>query len=74
MNNQFIKKNENGQALLEYILVFAMMAVISVGVVKGVSSAWNTNMLSLGYVLTDKLSTGVCPKMCFFNNYGNGNP
>lgn len=74
MSLAILKRNEKGQALLEYILVFGMMAVIAVGVVKGVSAAWNTNMLSLGYTLTDKLSTGVCPTMCFFNNYGNGNP
>lgn len=65
-------KSSSGQALLEYILVFGMMSIIAVGMVRGVSGYFNSSIMSLGYTLTDKLMTGVCPRNCFYGNYGNG--
>ncbi len=63
-----------GQALLEYLLVFGIMAGVSTAMVKLISGYTNTSMASLGYALSNALSSGVCKSLCFFGNYGNGIP
>ena len=65
-------RGKSGQALLEYLLVFSMMALISVGLVRAVTRAMNSSMYALTVALTDKLSTGVCPVHCYYNKYKNG--
>lgn len=71
---KFFVKNNHGQAMVEYLLIFGMMALISVGLVKGFSATTGKSMASLGFVLTQHLSTGVCKKLCFYDSYINQRP
>ena len=63
--------DEKGQALIEYLFVFGFMAYITLMLFKGVTGAMNAQLGNLSSALTQKLSTGVCEKNCFFNNFGN---
>ncbi len=65
-------RSSAGQATVEYILIFAFMAMIGLGMVRGIGTALSTSVKSLAFVLTQELSTGVCPKRCFFGSYKNG--
>ncbi|MDH5582048.1 MAG: hypothetical protein OEY33_09085 [Bdellovibrionales bacterium] len=67
-------RSKEGQALLEYLLVFGMMAGISTAMVKLISGYTNSSMASLGYALSNALSSGVCKSLCFYGNFGNGIP
>ena len=60
-----------GQALVEYLLIFGLMALISVGMVKSFNSLMNEMVTSFSYVLSQHLSVGVCDQTCFFTGYKN---
>jgi hypothetical protein len=61
-----------GQALIEYILLFGMISLVSMGLVRAISGFMSTSTGSLSYALTQQLTTGSCEKFCFFGYYGNG--
>jgi hypothetical protein len=63
--------NNQGQAIVEYIFLFAMMSFIGMNLARGLSSLMNDNIGGIGYVLTNKLSSGVCESLCFFSGYKN---
>jgi len=65
-------KAKKGQALLEYILLFGMMAFIAMSFVKAISTFMSNSTGSLSYSLTQKLTTGSCGRYCFYSAYGNG--
>jgi Flp pilus assembly pilin Flp len=65
-------RKDSGQATVEYILIFAFMSLISIGMVKSIGTGLSESVKSLGWVLTQELSTGVCPKQCFYSGYKNG--
>lgn len=60
-----------GQALIEYILIFSFIALVSVGFVKSLNSLMNKSVGSLAYEVTEQLTVGVCKKNCFFNGFLN---
>ncbi len=60
-----------GQAVIEYLLVFAFLTLISINLVKGLSRVMNKSMGNLSYVLTQHLSVGVCKGSCFLDAFGN---
>jgi Flp pilus assembly pilin Flp len=64
--------NKNsGQAVVEYILVFAFVSMIAIGMVRGLGKALTTSVGSLGYYLTNELNTGACVSYCALNNHHN---
>ncbi len=65
--------SSRGQATVEYILIFAFMAMIGLSMMRGIATGLSTSVKSLSYVLTQELSTGVCPNRCFYGGYKNGN-
>ena len=65
-----MKKNF-GQATVEYILIFAFMSFISIGMVRAIGTGLSESVQSLGWVLTQELSTGVCQQRCFYAGYQN---
>ena len=64
-------RSSAGQATVEYILIFALMAMIGLGMVRGIGSALSTSIKRLSFVLTQELSTGVCSDRCFYSGYKN---
>jgi len=70
-SNNFYK-NQNGQALIEYILIFAFIALIGLGFIKSFGSFFSKSFTNIGHVLTMHLSVGICNKQCFYPQYSNG--
>ena len=64
-------RSSAGQATVEYILIFALMAMIGLGMVRGIGGALSTSIKTLSYVLTQELSSGVCRDRCFYSGYKN---
>ncbi len=60
-----------GQALVEYLLIFGFIALIALNIVKGLGTAMSESVGSLGYILTQQLSVGVCNTNCYFGGYKN---
>lgn len=60
-----------GQALIEYILIFSFIALVSVGFVKSLNALMNKSIGALAYELTEQLTVGVCKKRCFYSGFLN---
>ncbi|MBL6989291.1 MAG: hypothetical protein ISR65_05920 [Bacteriovoracaceae bacterium] len=66
-----MNKNIRGQAVIEYILLFGLIAFISINMVKGFSSYMGKTVGGLGVALTNQLTVGVCEKACYYKGYKN---
>lgn len=67
-----MKLYENkGQALVEYIVVFSFLALISIKMVQGISGYLTDTTGNLAYYLSQQLSVGVCEEHCFFSKFKN---
>lgn len=60
-----------GQALIEYLLIFSFMTFIAINMVKGLGKTMLSSVGYLGYELTEQFTIGVCEKECFFTGYVN---
>lgn len=60
-----------GQAVVEYLIVFTFMALIAINVMAGIGVTVGETMGSLAFHLSQELSVGVCPSLCFYDNYEN---
>jgi hypothetical protein len=60
-----------GQALVEYLIVFMFMILITVKMVASIRTMMGTMVGTLGFVLSDELKVGVCEKDCFLKGYRN---
>ena len=65
------EKDSKGQALVEYILIFSLFALISLGLIKAFNTMMDNSFTSFAYILSQHLSVGVCETNCFFNGYSN---
>ncbi len=65
------KTPESGQALVEYLLIFSFVTFLAIGMVKGMGKTMTESVGYIGYELTEILSTGVCPRLCYFNGFIN---
>jgi hypothetical protein len=70
-------KHSCGQALIEYLIVLALLAFVGVKTVGTFSRYLGESMGVLGQVLSIHLTTGVCgvngsQPNCFFSGYKNG--
>ena len=61
----------SGQALIEYLLIFAFMTFISIGLVKGLGKTMFKSVGYIGYELTEQFTVGVCKSACFYSGYKN---
>jgi Flp pilus assembly pilin Flp len=66
------RKSELGQAVIEYILIFGFMALIAINLAQALGRSMGGSMGSLGHVMTQHLSVGVCEQHCFYNGFANG--
>lgn len=65
------KVRAQGQALIEYLLIFSFMTFIAISMVKGLGKTLLGSVGYMGYELTEQFTIGVCEKECFFNGYIN---
>lgn len=65
------KKRHQGQAVVEYLLIFVLVAGISFGFFRALQSTFSTVFTQLAMRLSQKLSTGNCAKNCLENTYVN---
>jgi hypothetical protein len=66
-----IKMRSQGQALIEYLLIFSFMTFISISMVKGLGKTLFDSVGYIGFELTEQFSVGVCKEFCFFDGYAN---
>ena len=66
-----VRGSSHGQAVIEYLFLFGLMALISIGMVKGFGNAMGVSVSKLGYVLSQQLSIGTCERHCFGTGYKN---
>jgi hypothetical protein len=70
--NPFKYKNNNaGQALVEYMLIFSLFALIAFGLTNSFNNLMGNFTTSFSVILSQHLSVGVCRSECFFYGYGN---
>ncbi len=68
-----IRKARNaGQATVEYLFIFAFIAIIGGRFVAGFSDFLGRSFGGLGHVVSVHLATGICSRNCFFGDYENG--
>ena len=61
-----------GQALIEYLLVLALVVVLASRLVSAFGHYTGHSMGTLNSVISDHLSVGVCQEECFPDSYING--
>jgi hypothetical protein len=61
----------SGQALIEYLLIFSFMTMITIGMVKGLGKTMLKSVGYIGFEMTEQFTIGVCKEVCFFNGYKN---
>jgi hypothetical protein len=64
-------QKNSGQALVEYLIVFLFMTLITLKMVNSLREMMGVMVGNLGYVLSDELRVGVCQSDCFINNFKN---
>ncbi|HLE11254.1 MAG: hypothetical protein A2504_10735 [Bdellovibrionales bacterium RIFOXYD12_FULL_39_22] len=70
MSHRKIKASA-GQALVEYILLFAIISIITVNMLKTITTYFDEAVGNFGNIFSRHLATGVCERNCFFNDFGN---
>ncbi len=65
------RDSERGQALFEYIMIFAFMALFGVTLMKFMSKALDGTTRGVAFFLTQELNIGICKSSCFMQGYGN---
>jgi hypothetical protein len=66
-----MKMKAQGQALIEYLLIFSFMTFIAISMVKGLGKTLFSSVGYMGYELTEQFTIGVCEQECFFSGYQN---
>jgi len=64
-------QSAKGQATIEYILIFAFMALVSLAIVRAMGGGLSTSVRTLAFALSQELSTGICKTECFYTGYVN---
>jgi hypothetical protein len=69
-----MKLSNAGQAVIEYLFVFALFSTIALGVATGIGGYSTSMFHGFAYQLTRDLTTGTCaPPGCWHFGYKNGN-
>jgi hypothetical protein len=66
------KKNQRGQAAVEYIIIFATMSFVGYKFVGSFKNFLGENVGNINKALTLQLRSGVCKTRCFREQYENG--
>jgi len=69
-----MRKKSSGQAVIEYLIFFAMMSIIAFNLAKAIHGFLASNIGGLAVVLSRQLKTGVCKNTCYFEHYRNSIP
>jgi Flp pilus assembly pilin Flp len=64
-------KNHNGQAVIEYLLLFGFSALFAMAMFRSLTGFVGEGMQSLAFALSRQLSTGICSEYCYMNNFKN---
>jgi Flp pilus assembly pilin Flp len=67
-----MRDHQSGQAIIEYLFIFALFAGVSLAVAKGVGNYSSNIFKGFAYALTQELSTGYCSTGCWHDAYENG--
>lgn len=67
-----MKKDQKGQALVEYLFVIMFVSVIGTKFISKIGQFSSTQMGKMAHVLSLNLTVGVCTDQCFFSGYKNG--
>ena len=70
--NKVLGNSKRGQAMLEYLIVFAFVILITLGFVRKIELFFSNQMGNFSDVLSSHLSTGVCDSTCLYSGYSNG--
>jgi hypothetical protein len=71
MSTKIKMRAHQGQALIEYLILFSFMTFITISMVKGLGKTLFKSVGYLGYELTEQFTIGVCAKECFYRGYKN---
>ncbi len=66
-----VKAKNSGQAVVEYLLLFAFISLIGISLVKGFTETMGKTAGGLSYILSQQLTSGVCAEACFYIGYVN---
>lgn len=69
-----LKFTQSGQAVIEYLLIFLLMSVITIGMLKGSTTVMSTGVGRIAYILSKHLSVAVCPRYCLMDSFNNKLP
>ncbi|MDH4466554.1 MAG: hypothetical protein QE271_00730 [Bacteriovoracaceae bacterium] len=64
--------SQHGQAVIEYLFVIMFIIFFSFNLTLMVRDLFQTNFASFAHILSKNLSSGVCPKICLYDQYENG--
>ena len=64
-------RDNRGQALLEYLFVFALFSGIALGMARGIGNYSTEVFRSFAFALSRELSVGSCPSNCWHYPYKN---
>lgn len=67
-----MKKNQKGQALVEYLFVIMFISVIGTKFISKLGKYTSTQMGKMAHVLSLNLTVGICNNQCYFTGYKNG--
>jgi hypothetical protein len=62
---------KSGQALIEYLFIFAFMTFVTINMVKGLRATLIESVGFLGFELTEQFTVGVCKRNCFYSGFKN---
>ncbi len=72
MNLLNIKTNDEGQALIEYMLILIFVVTLGAKVSKSFGGFMGDSFANIGHVLTLNLRVGICEKQCLYPRFYNG--
>jgi hypothetical protein len=72
LKHNYLMKNQQGQAAVEYLLVLLFVVMVSLKMVGSFNDFLRDSTGNLGHVLSQNLIVGICDQLCFFANYENG--
>lgn len=71
MTTNNLLRASTGQALIEYLFIFAFMTFITINMVRGLGKTMFQSVGYLGFELTEQFSVGVCKTNCFYTRFKN---
>jgi hypothetical protein len=69
--DQSQSNHHRGQALIEYLFIFAFVTFLSINIVKGLGKSMLSSVGYMGFELTEQFTIGVCKEYCFYIGYKN---